>query len=163
MLLKFFCGAVFLISIGCATALKLAPASVETRLNNPAPGVAEIRYKLLKTESSEIGQRMVAGRRSYLVDFYRQTQDPYFGTERWSADCLQKNQIGSLIETREATSFRARLTADRELKTGSCSEDSVEVQQLVGYCRPTGTFYEIVLRGDKISKASFVCPDSINY
>ncbi len=163
MLLNVLGCALVLMFIGCTSALKLAPADSETRLIKPAPGIAEIRYKLMKTENSEIGQRMVAGRRSYLVDFYRQTQDPYFGTERWSADCLKKNQIDGLVETREATSFRARLTADEELKTGSCSVNSIEVQQLTGYCVRTGTFYEIVLRGDAISRASFICPDSINY
>ena len=163
MFLKFFACALVLIAVGCTSALKLVATDAETRLIKPAPGITEIRYKLLKTENPEIGRRMVAGRQSYLVDFYRQAQDPYFGTERWSPECLKKNRIDDLVDTKDATSFRARLTADDELKTGSCSTTSIEVQQLVGYCGSTGTFYEIVLRGDKISKASFVCPDSLNY
>jgi hypothetical protein len=145
----------------CTTSKKLEMSQDLKTLEKPLPGIEAIRYQLSKVESSNSSKAMVTNRHRYLKDLFQQSKDPYFGTDRWSADCMSRNKIYDLETNADGFKYRAQLTASQDLRTGFCTEGTVDVVQLVGQCQEQGIFYEITLRGDSAIKSEFSCPDRL--
>jgi hypothetical protein len=158
---KLFSLFILIFTIGCTTKLVLQPADTAVTLDQPIDGVTKLRYKLIKIESSENARSMVFNHLEFLKDFYKQSKDPYFGTDRWSSDCIKRNQIGTVVENSSAVFFKAFQTTDPNLKIGNCGARSLDTIYLVGQCKETGYFYEMTVLVKKKAQINFQCPSSI--
>ena len=160
-------GVVIFLLGGCASSYRIPRAQIEfpsekpVRIEHPFIGITVAEYKLLRIEKIESGDSMTESRRAFLLDFYRQSKDPYFGSNRWSDECLRRNRIGEITQNSNGVSFRSQLTADVNLKTGICTQDSIDVVQLVGYCKSSRIFYDFVLTGKNSDRFTFECPDKL--
>jgi hypothetical protein len=146
-------------SISCATQVALKVHEHDVMLERPNRDIVKIRYKLLKVESGQSGIAMVLNRRNYLLDLFTQSEDPYFGTQRWSQECLSRNQIGSLKDDSEMTQVLSFVTANNELNVGYCGPTNLDAINLVGYCKSHGYFFEITAVLKSKNSLSFRCPD----
>lgn len=158
--MKFFILILSIIICSCSTlSLKLPETQNLNEIKNAVPGLKNLKYKLFKVEKSESGIAMVINNRNFLVDMFKQSKEPYFGTDRWSSECIQRNRIDLLRDTSALIDFEAYLTASNELKTGNCSPQSIDVIYLVGYCKEDKVFYEVTGVVEKNSKLEIRCPD----
>lgn len=138
--------------------LSIEATEVPLILEEPLPEVKKVKIKRIKTDSIEAGRSMVKNRRQFLADLFKQSQDPYFGTNRWSDDCLKRNQIGPQIDNATSVSFRAKLSANAELQPGACGPDSIDLIHIATFCFETKELVEINATGANRHRLTFVCP-----
>lgn len=120
----------------------------------PLPGIAKLRYQIFNVEDSELGQRMVKARHNFLLDFFRQSMDPYFGKERWSKQCLEKNQISPLGFLDKNFGFKAHLSIDENWNPGACSDFVANSIKIVVFCEKD----RLVINVDATEKILIILP-----
>ncbi len=160
-------GFLFFLS-GCASkgsythvSYPLVKLDSQEEVSSPLRGLATMQYRVVKVESDKAGRALVENKRSFLIDLFRQSEDPYFGTLRWSEECLKRNQIGELNINGNHVEFQARLSVDGRWNPGECTSKAVEANLLVKYCPAEQLAVTVFLTGQKSMSAKVVCGDPV--
>lgn len=66
-------------------------------------------------------RKFLTNRRNYLLALFEQSYDPYYGTPRWTSNCLLENQIGKILETSKGIFMVSRLYLNSTFELGFCS------------------------------------------
>lgn len=84
--------------------------------------------------------------KNFLTLLFEQSHDPYYGTPRWSDECLLENQIGEIKTTDEGIFMHSVLYLNKKNEAGFCSNSSlVEKRHLViYYCNRAREFIKII-------------------
>ncbi len=95
--------------------------------------------------SAKEAKNNVKNKWNYFHFLFEQSHDPYYGTPKWTADCLAKNVQGKLIEHQGNTFFISQFLLNEKEEVGHCQgkateviflhcQDSLNVQEI--YCPP---------------------------
>lgn len=161
---------VFLIGIlafaaSCATkgrdrvSLNLPDSESPKELSLNESGFEQIQYRTLKVTSEMEGRALVENKRSFLLDLFKQSEDPYFGTPRWSTECLKRNQIGKLESRGREISFSAQVTVDKRWNVGDCTDGGRDALLQVKYCGKQSQAVVIFITGSKAVEAEVLCAE----
>ena len=159
-----------IVLFGCAHNL-LKPVSLDlqnkSQLINPIPGIDKLKVKVASVDTDQAGHYTLQNRFQYRQDLFKQSQDPYFGSFRWSSFCLQNNEgekpvvINSPIENANAFRFKTKATVDQQFNSDLCRDDSVSAYQLIQYCPKQKIIVEVIATGNRAADIELLCPDKI--
>lgn len=93
-----------LLSYGCAT--------------RPLP---QLDKKQLKVDD---GKSFIQRKHRYYELLFEQHRDPYYGTPRWSENCLKENVIGKVVEKNNMIMLSSDLYLNADGEAGYCPEHS---------------------------------------
>lgn len=116
--------------------LLLACASKKSidQVSSPVPPV----IKRISVASTAEAKKYIQNQRNFLVLLFEQSRDPYYGTPKWSEDCLKQNQIGDIRETETYIALQAKLIL-RYMEPGYCATDGRNKPgvQFIYFCKNT--------------------------
>lgn len=155
---------------GCVHSLN-QPISLELNDNsiilNPGAGIDRLKVKTTSVESEKAGHYLIQNRFQYRQDLFRQSQDPYFGSYRWSSFCLQNNEgekpaeVTSPQQNKNAFRYKTKVTIDQKFNSDLCRDDSLAAYQIVQYCPKQKIIVEVIAIGKRVSEMELLCPDKI--
>ena len=99
--------------VGCASSQKGG-------LNLP-PGF-DYSIRNLAHQSLDESRKTITNKRNFLLALFEQSFDPYYGTPRWSEQCLAANRIGELKENSRGIYAASHLYMPPNLEPGFCPE-----------------------------------------
>jgi len=103
-----------------------------------------LKIRVVKIPAKDAAQArlVIANRHQYLKDFFTQSIDPYFGTPRWTEECLQRNRIGKVEAHGNQISLTSSLTFDSRFNFGSCGQSARPGLQIYIYCENAASVIE---------------------
>jgi hypothetical protein len=66
--------------------------------------------------------------RNYLVLLFEQSRDPYYGTPKWTDECIKSNVLGRVTETSNMISMISNLYLDKDGNPGLCPESKLAIK-----------------------------------
>ena len=128
----------------------------------PFLGVDKIRYQIFKVEGEQQGQAIVRQRNNFLQDFFRQSKDPYFGRERWSSQCLEKNKVGEPGQVNGHFGFLAQLTVDNLWNPGICTPEAIASVFMIIFCEQSNRVVLVQGTGEQRERLQISCSKSLS-
>jgi len=89
---------------------------------NYRPLIREIRK-----ESFQASHHSITNRHNYLAALFEQSLDPYYGTKRWSPECLAANQVGFIQSNEQGIYLVSKLLLNPNGEPGYCEGTSTFV------------------------------------
>ena len=80
----------------------------------------DVTIKKIAVESRDQAKKVLGNHQRYLKLLFEQSRDPYYGKFKWSEDCLKKNVIGTIVETKTSLLVQSELLLDSTRKPGVC-------------------------------------------
>lgn len=132
----------FLLLTSCSTAKK-GPL-VEKALNSEGAIL-----KKVPLNSEEAAKRYIHNQRNFLKLLFEQSRDPYYGTPKWSEECLKENKIGDIDEDREKILLVSELYFNKEGNPGLCpgSPSAKKGSHIILYCKGDNLVLDVKLPG----------------
>lgn len=93
-----------------------------------APSNAIIRR--IPVDSSEQAKKVIENHVRYLRMLFEQSRDPYYGTPKWSDECLKANVVGERLDVGSSFSSSSTLILDSKGAPGHCKGESHAVIML---------------------------------
>ncbi len=116
--------------------LLLTACSTGQSLEKKIQGMSFLEKKSIPVFSRLEAKKYIQNQRNYLVLLFEQSRDPYYGTPKWSEECLRENIIGDVKEERQHIIFSSMLYFDKTGSAGFCSvnKSASAGQRIVIYC-----------------------------
>jgi hypothetical protein len=92
------------------------------------PTNAIIRH--IPVDSSEQAKKIIENHVRYLRMLFEQSRDPYYGTPKWSEECLKANVVGERMNAGSSFSSASTLILDSKGTPGHCKGESHRVIML---------------------------------
>lgn len=102
-----------LLFISCASSRTTLP---------PAAEVITKDFSSLKEASNYIRNK-----HTYLTLLFEQSFDPYYGTPKWSQECLNRNTLSKIDTSHGNTGFSSQLILNHQNEPGFCEGSSKDV------------------------------------
>lgn len=133
----------------------LSCASVPKK--SPPPGA----FVLTKTHTTEKDARnSIRNKWNYIFLLFEQSHDPYYGTPKWSPECLKNNSLGKIKETNGNVFFLSRLILNDSKEPGHCVGTDTTVIFL--HCARELKTYEIHCSPGTCEKSFEINPCPLN-
>lgn len=126
-------------------------------LERPVEGIDRIRYQVLSVKSEKEGEQIVSARRDFLASQLIQSKDPYFGTPRFTPDCLSQNQVKDMEVRKSQPYFEAFVTVDRKWNPGICAGNFRPARVITRFCNLQLQVVEIIVTGEARKQADVDC------
>lgn len=107
--------------------------------NVSLPAAAKVTTKIFS--SPREAKNNVRNKWNYFFLLFEQSHDPYYGTPKWSLDCLAKNKQGKLTENNGNTFFVSEFLLNESGDPGNCRGKATEVIFL--HCQDSLNVHEI--------------------
>ncbi len=91
--------------------------------------------------SAKEARNHVRNKWNYFFLLFEQSHDPYYGTPKWSPDCLAKNKQGKLTEGQGHFFFLSEFLLNESKEPGHCQGKATEVIFL--HCQDSLNVFEI--------------------
>jgi len=117
---------------------------------------AEAKISVEPVESSKAAEHLITNRLNFLKALFEQSIDPYFGTARWSPECLAANKIGEVKQTARGLVVVSELLLNQEFAPGFCfstmGRDAAVAPyyQIWSFCQGGSTVEEIIVSTSKL-------------
>jgi hypothetical protein len=117
--------------------------SLEKQLKD-VPGT--ITHKRILPEAE--ARKKIMSHRNYLHFLFEQSRDPYYGTPKWSEECLTANQIGQVIEDKNQIALISELFLNSQGDAGYCNEFDGRYAgyDVWVYCRNSGELLDMTFQ-----------------
>lgn len=98
---------------------------------------------VLKKNHSSVkeARNYIRNKWNYIYLLFEQSHDPYYGTPRWSQECLKNNTLGKVRENNGNIFFVSRFLLNDKKEPGFCEGIDTEVIHL--HCANDLATYEI--------------------
>lgn len=113
-------------------------ASPPQKVFFPAGAVINVK----EFSSTKEARNFVKNKWNYLTLLFEQSFDPYYGTPKWSPECLKKNELSPVRDSAGNLFFDSQLFLNEEHEAGFCQGALREVIYL--QCKDESRVYEIV-------------------
>lgn len=87
----------------------------------PIKGEPSLRIKHFPVKNSSEAKNYIQNQLNFLAMLFEQSREPYYGTPRWTEECLKENQIGKIEDNGNGMKAISRLYLDKNGNTGHCS------------------------------------------
>ncbi|MFL5783514.1 MAG: hypothetical protein ACJ76H_02820 [Bacteriovoracaceae bacterium] len=108
------------------------------------PSSARTRFQ--DFSSGKEAKNFIVNKANYLKLLFEQSHDPYYGTPRWTPECLDKNRVGKVEEKYGNTFLRNQLFLNNEYEPGFCQGSYSDVIWI--QCKDEKRVTEIICRAD---------------
>jgi hypothetical protein len=137
------------------------------KLEAPFPGVDWVQYKVLGARDAKEGRLIVESRREFLKEQLKQSYDPYYGTPRFSPECLSMNEVGEIQTPQGQTEFSARVSVplNKFLVTqswipGYCGPAIRQGYLNTRFCADRSSVFEVLAAGPAAKDLILECEDA---
>jgi hypothetical protein len=114
-----------LILVSCSTTSK---TSWKTLKNE-----AKYQEKLIPVTSKDEARKVINNKVNFIKMLFEQSKDPYFGTPRWTEQCMSINKIGSVTEFPNGIQAISVLILDHTGEPGFCNDKPNQAQSSLIY------------------------------
>ena len=116
--------------LGC---MSCSQSSISSRPNTPSPSV-DLEKLLSQRQANRISQdvsgnpealALLRRKQSYYKALFQQSFDPYYGTPKFSEECLQENSISEIVTTDRGAFLAMTLVLSPTGDAGYCSKSDI--------------------------------------
>lgn len=95
--------------------------------------------------SAKEARHHIQNKLNFLTMLFAQSRDPYYGTPKWTLDCLKENKIGQLEETKNGIQAISELYLGSDGSPGFCpgSPEATKSSLVYVYCFDQDSLWEI--------------------
>jgi hypothetical protein len=94
---------------------------------------ANYREKLIPVSSREEARKVINNKVNFIKMIFEQSKDPYFGTPRWSDQCMSINKIGTVTDSPNGIQAISFLILDHSGEPGFCNDRSNQARHSLIY------------------------------
>ena len=121
--------------------LFLLSACAVTKTNKLTAFPLDAQVRTIDVSSAEQAKKVIDNHVRFLKLLFEQSRDPYYGTLKWSEECLKQNVIGERVDFNGSMASSSVLFLDENGKPGHCSGSRLMVVYV--YCAGSKIMSEI--------------------